>query len=189
MIDFDKRPLSWSCISSFRYNKEEWYNKYILGIPPPENAAMKFGKEVGEKLSTDPNYLPEVPRAQIYEYELKFKINGTPCVGYIDSYTPHDLLLEYKTAGKAWTQDRADEHGQLSLYALGLYTLHKVKPEQLTIKLVSMATEQRQDFTVGFVPDMKPEVFEVKLTMKDILMFGVEINKVIKEMESYVLNK
>ena len=185
MIDYKKRPLSWSAISSFQYDPDQWYKKYILGERTPENAQMTFGKLVGERLASDPSYLPEVPRAEIYEYELKTSVSSINCIGFIDSYTPHKLLLEYKTSGKPWTQDRANSHGQLKMYCLMLYLLHKVKPEDITIKLVSMQTEAKGDFSICFVQNMKPDIFEVKLTFKDILEFGVEIKKTIKEMEKY----
>lgn len=184
-IDYKKRPLSWSAISSFQYDPEQWYKKYVLNERPPENAAMTFGKIVGERLANDPTYLPEVPRAERFEHELRCKIGGIECIGFIDSYTPGKLLLEYKT-GKPWDAMKAKDHGQLKMYALMLYIIDGVKPEELTIKLVSMETEARGDFSMTFVKNMKPLIFEVKLTTRDVLMFGAKLTKIVKEMEEYM---
>ncbi len=182
------RPLSWSAVSSFLYNPEQWYEKYILNKRSEENGAMRFGKYVGERLASDPTYLPEVPRGEEYEHELRCKVGNIPCIGFIDSYTKTTkLLLEYKTAGTPWTQKKADGHGQLKFYALMLYLIDGIKPEDITIRLVSMQTKQNQDFTVSFVDNMKPDIFEVKLTMRDILTFGAELQKIVKDMDNYIL--
>jgi hypothetical protein len=57
---FFARPFSWSNFSSFRdYDKEEWYNNYILGKKAPPNARMTFGSLVGKRIETDPTYIPQ----------------------------------------------------------------------------------------------------------------------------------
>lgn len=185
MIDFTKRPLSWSAKSSFDYDPEQWYRKYILNEKQEENAWMRFGKEVGERLANDPNYLPNVPRGSKYEHELRCNISGVPCIGFIDSYTKEVILLEYKTGEKPWTQQRANNHGQLKFYALMLYLIDGINPKDLTIRLVSMQTKLNADFTVSFVENMEPKIFDVKLTLIDCLKFGAEILQTVKKMEEY----
>jgi predicted RecB family nuclease len=188
-LDFKQRPLSWSAISQFRdYSKEEWYNKYILGKRTPENAAMTFGKLVGDKFQYDPTFLPEVERHKdgTYEYELRCNIGKIPCIGFIDFYYPEGkLLLELKT-GKTWDKEKAEGHQQLHMYALMLMIQDNIKPEDLTIRLISCETESRGDFQMCFVKNMKPVIHEVKLTTKDCLMFGASLVKLVAEMEEYV---
>lgn len=190
-LDFTSRPLSWSQISQFQYNPEIWYDKYILNKRTPTNAAMEFGTIVGRRLASEPGYLPEIERIEggIYEKELRFKVGGINIIGYIDWFHP-DLksLKEFKT-GKSWTKEKAEEHGQLKLYSLGLMIQENIKPEDLTIRLYSMETESRGDFTMTFVKGMKPVVHEVKLTTRDCLMFGAELLNIVKEMEEYVDSK
>ena len=182
-----KRELSWSQISQFQYNQEVWYNKYLLGKKTPTNAAMEFGSIVGRRLASEPDYLPLVPRGTEYEKELRCEIGGIPCIGFIDSFDMgKKLMCEYKT-GKSWDKDRADLHGQLRMYALMLMIQDKIKPEDLTIKLVSLETTESGDFTMQFVKGMKPVIHEVKLTTKDCLLFGAELLKIVKEMETYAL--
>lgn len=186
-MDFNKRPLSWSAISSFRYDPEQWHKKYILGEKQGENATMTFGKLVGERLAREPGYLPQIERLEggIYEYELRFKIANIPIIGFIDFlHLPTKNLKEFKT-GKSWDKEKADNHDQLKLYALGLLTQDSIRPEELHIELISLETEARGDFTMTFVKNMKPVIHVVKLTTRDVLIFGAQIIKTVKEMKAY----
>ncbi len=187
IIDFEKRPLSWSAISSFRYDPEQWYKKYVLGQKQEENATMRFGKVVGERLASDPTYLSQIERPEggLYEYELRFKVGGIPCIGFIDWWHPTiKNLKEFKT-GNAWTKDKAENHGQLKFYNLGLMIKDNEIPENIHTELISMESEARGDFSYDFIDGMKPIIHPVKLTTRDCLMFGAELLKTVKEMESY----
>lgn len=185
-LDFDKRPLSWSAISSFEYSPEQWYSKYILNTPPEDNLAMAFGKKFAKSVEDRKPLVPVTIYKEV-EYPLKVVFNGIPMVGFIDTYEPHTAMREYKTARTLWTQKKCNEHGQLSMYALMLYITHKVKPEDLTIHLDCIQTVEDGDFKLSFL-DNKVHSFEVKLTMKDILLFGSRIMKTVKEMEEFVKN-
>lgn len=185
MIDLKKRPLSWSAISSFQYSKEQWYRKYIQGITDPANSAMKFGKEWGERIASDPSYMPEIPRHSVFEYKLEVALGGIPLIGYIDSYEPHTHLLEYKSHGKnGWTQKRVDEHGQIDMYVLMLHLLHGVQPKDLEIKLVAVQTQENGDFSIS-LSGTPPVIFETKRTTKDILRFANIIKDTVSDMQSY----
>lgn len=182
-----KRPLSWSAISSFEYDPEQWYKRYVLKEDTPPNSAMSFGKVMGERFAAETTFLPQLPRASVYEYELKAKLGKIPLIGFIDSYTPHTNLEEYKTGVKAWDQKRADSHGQLDMYLLLLYLMHKVPPEQVSCRIHWLPTRETGDFKTEFSNPDNPLVhtFHTKRTMRDILEFGQRINRVYKEMESY----
>jgi len=151
---------------------------------------MLFGSKIGKLLETDPTYLPEVPRYDVMEKALNVSFNDINMIGYIDSYcskTHH--FYEYKTSKRPWTQEKANTHGQLQMYALMLYSIYKVVPEDLKITLIAMQTEEQGDFTMDFKKPMKIDTFEVSLTMNDILHFGIYINKTIEDMEEYINNK
>lgn len=186
---FLNRPLSWSSINSFRYNSNEWYEKYINGKRGRDTAPLVFGKNVGERLATERDFLPEVPRLKEYEHELHVKIGEVDCIGFLDNF---DLeaksFSEFKT-GKNWTQDKANKHGQIDMYCAMIYLKYCVKPEDLTISLIWLPTEEHQDFRVGFVKDMRPVIFPIKKTMKEILSFMAEIQVIHKEMQEYILQK
>lgn len=192
-LTFDKnRGFSWSAISSFEYDNEQWYRKYVLGIEDPKGKEMAFGSMVGERLASDPDYLPNVPRLSHFEFEqpdgLKAKFGDIPLIGFIDSYEPHTKLFEYKTGKKQWTQKRADEHGQIDMYLLLLYLKHQVKPSNVECTIFWLPTQDNGDFSISFIDEKRVHAFKTTRSMRDVLAFGMRINKVYKEMIAYCEN-
>lgn len=186
---FLKRPLSWSSINSFKYDPDEWYEKYINGKRGRDTGPLIFGKNVGERLATEPQFLPGVPRLKEYEHELSVKIGKIQCIGFLDNFDLEaKCFSEFKT-GKLWTQDKANKHGQLDMYAAMIYIKHGIKPEELSISLIWLPTEEQQDFRTDFIKDMKPVIFPIKKTMRDVLSFMAEIQIIHKQMQEYILQK
>lgn len=181
-----KRPLSWSSISSFEYDPEQWFAKYILGEAQKESPEMKFGKLVADSFQTDKPLAP-VTLYPVVEQPLNIVLDGIPLVGYIDTYHPEThSFREFKTGKKAWDQERAQNHGQLRMYALMLYITHKVKPEDYTIHLDWIPTKDNGDFSISFVEPVRVHSFEVGLTMLDLVRFGAYIKSSHKKMQEYV---
>lgn len=186
--------LSWSCISSWEYaikynKKHEWYKQYVLGERSPMNATMKAGVEIGHKLVADKNFLPEVPRPKIYEYSLKGRIGNIYLLGHMDGWTPiKKELLEFKTSENEnrWTQDVVDTWGQIDMYCLLLYVNHNIKPEDLTIKLVAIPTENNGDFVTRVSKTKKIKIFKTKRTLIQIVNFMVKIKAIHKDMSEFV---
>jgi len=178
------RPLSWSAISSFEYSPSSWHRRYVLNEKDEPSKEMLFGKLVGERLATEPTFLPHVPRLSLFEYELRAELGKIPLIGFIDSYEPHSSLLEFKTGRKIWDQKRADSHGQLDMYLLMLYLRDKVKPEGVECSLVWLPT-QSEDGEISFVDEHDVKIFDTKRTMVDILRFGQRINDTYKQMQDY----
>jgi hypothetical protein len=183
-MDLD-RPLSWSAIYSFRYNEEQWYRKYVLHQEELPSRAMLYGNVVGERLASDPTYLPEVPRAQIFEYELRSRLEHIPLIGFIDSYTPHTTLHEYKTGAPPWTQARADQHQQLDGYLLMLYLNEKVHPKDVDTNLHWLPTQENGDFSVSLKTPVTVHSFYSPRTLTQILYFAKEIKDIYAQMQEY----
>lgn len=185
-----RRPYSWSQHQSFRdYDKEEWYSKYILGNPTPTNKRMLFGSAVGNRIETDPTYIPQLPRG-IMEYGIEVMMDDIALVGYMDAYDPETKTInEYKTSSPTgWDQKKVDEHGQLTLYCLLLLLKENINPEDVTIRLHHMHTVEDGAFNISFKSPFTLVSYETKRTTKDVLMMGAEIIKLRKEMEEYVKN-
>jgi len=186
------RPLSWSAISSFEYDPEQWYKRYVLNEKDEASKEMLFGKEIGKKLETDNLYLPMIPRHAQMEQEFKVVFNGIPLVGYADSFCSlsKKKLAEFKTGKKAWDQKRVDEHGQIDMYLLMNYITNQVWPEDVEVCLVWMPTQDNGDFTISFVEPIESniKIFKTKRTMTQLLAFGARIKRVYKEMEDYCQN-
>ena len=182
---FIGRPLSWSAISSFEYNQDQWYRRYILNEKTPESAEMKFGKLLATSIEEGKPLAPVTILSKV-EYPLATMFNGIKLVGYIDTYEPHKALGEFKSGKAAWTQERADQHGQIDMYLLQLYIMHKVKPEKVKCFLQWVPTQANGDFTITFTTT-PPTVhtFKTKRTMSDILKFAARINIVTEQMIKY----
>lgn len=189
---FKSKPLSWSSISSWKYNKQEWASKYLLGIQQKTNEKMEFGKRVGELLANLPQgaFLPEVPRYPIFEHKLEFKIGKIPIIGYIDSFNDSPVaMLEYKTSSNdlKWTQKSANDHGQLMLYIAGLWLKYDVHPENIPCHLVWIPVDEDFDGKLK-LSKRKPEIFEVKKTKIEVLNFLSEVQSIYEEMCEFALN-
>ena len=182
----NNKPISWSSISSFRYDKDKWYRSYVLGIKDPPSKEMEFGSYIGKKLETDSAFLPEVPRQSTMEYKLHCPFGDIEIIGYCDSYGEL-VLREYKTSSNKnrWTQQSVDEHGQITMYLLMLYITQNIKPEDVKVVLTYIPVEDTFDNGMQLNKSIPIGHFETKRTIKDIIMFGVEINKTVKEMENY----
>lgn len=182
----DKRPLSWSAISSFEYDKEQWYRNYVLGDRDPATKEMMFGSKIGIKIAKDKKFIPDLSRGKIFEYKLSGKLKGIPLIGYADSYTPHCLLDEYKTGKKAWDQERADDHGQIDMYLLLLNLMHRVKPENIKCAIHWLPTIENGAFEIVFRDSpVKPVSFHTTRDMVQILKFGQRIERTYKAMQIY----
>lgn len=182
-----KRPLSWSAISSFEWDKEQWYKRYVLGEKDPESREMLFGKALATSIEKGQ---PLAPVTIIGKAEHPFKVtfNGIPLIGFADNFclNTYRKLGEYKSGKKAWDQKRVDEHGQLTMYMLMNYITNKVQPEEVDCFLEWVPTEETEDFDIKFVEPITVHHFNTKRTMRDIIMFGDRINKTVNAMQEYV---
>ena len=191
----NSRPLSWSSISSWEWNKEDWAKKYLDGIEQPSNPEMEFGKKVGKRLETDPTYLPMIPRRSKMEHPFNVSLSGIKLTGYADTFCTVTFKAgdEYKTGVKPWDQKRVDEHGQITMYLLMNYITNKIKPEDVEFALHWMPTVRKEsgnfEVVIDFVPDIENNIkhFKTKRTMVDILKFAAYIKKTYKAMQKYAL--
>lgn len=182
----ETRPLSWSAISSFEYDPEQWYRRYILDEKEPPNKEMVFGKMIGERLASDKNFLPQVDRHLTFEQKLEVRFGKIPMIGFMDtSHLPEKKFREFKTGKTAWTQKRVDEHGQIDMYLLMIYIAHRIKPEEMTVHLDWLKTVEHGDFTITLTEPVELYTFKTKRTMAQLLKFGAHINRIVTEMEEY----
>jgi|SRR3990167_3464973 len=179
------RPLSWSQISSFEWNPEDWYSRYILGEKQAETGPLIFGKKIGERLATDLAFLPEVPRYKHMEKKFIGKIGDIELIGFLDSFCPNTLsILEFKTSSNKnrWNQKKAEEHGQLSFYCLLVWLNHGKLPEKC--HLCYLPCRETGSFDIELTGE-PVQIFEVKKTAVDVLKFGNYIKDVRKKMIKY----
>lgn len=182
------RPLSWSAISSFEYDPEQWYQNYYLGIKTPPTPEMIFGKKFADSCEAGK---PLAPVTLLSKMEQGFKVvfGDIPLIGFADTFDHigKKKIGEYKTGIKAWDQKRVDEHGQITMYALMNYISSRIKPEDTKFFLEWIPTKKMGDYSIEFAHN-PPQVihFKTKRTMKDILEFGARINSTVQKMEDYI---
>jgi len=189
-LDFNKRPLSWSAISSFNYSPEQWYKRYILNEVSEPSAEMEFGSKFAQSIEDGTCAVKELMDQLQKKKEHKFSVvfNGIPLVGYGDAFCNNTFkkLDEVKTGYKEWDTKRVDEHGQITMYNLMNYITNRVRPEEVTNTLYWLPTQKNNDFTISFVQPIKVHAFRTKRTMVDILKFGECIKKTVEDMQKYI---
>lgn len=153
---------------------------------------MIFGKNVGERLASDPKYLPEIPRLDTPEHELRVTFEGIPLVGYMDFFcsVTQRKMREDKTGRKKWDKKRVDEHGQIDMYLFMHWIETKIKPEEVECHLDWMPTHIK-DGEVAFIEPFQPVHFKTKRTLAQILGhdgFANKIRNTRKDMIEYHKN-
>lgn len=193
IADWKRRPFSSSQYSSWVWNKEEWFQAYILNKRFEGNAETRFGSKIGKKLEKDPTFLPQIPRHSKMEQPFNAIISDIPLVGYADTFCDKTFkkLGEFKTGVAEWNQKRVDDAHQLTMYCLLNYITNKIPPEEVDIFLAWMPTQKKEsgnfEVEINFVEQIEKniKIFKTKRTMTDILKFANEIKKVVKLMEKY----
>lgn len=153
-----KRYISYSEVSCFyEYGEDAYFQRYILGISEPKTEPLIFGSTVHDVLA-DKNYdwkteiknlqkfpqatyeriigriIKEVPTFKEHEKKLyvdKGELNLFAGIDAIDD----NHIIEYKTGQAFWSQERADEHEQITHYIM-CYEIETGK--RLPCKLISI---------------------------------------------------
>lgn len=216
---FDKsRDLSWSAISSFRYDKEEWWNKYCLhgkcirgneekgtiafcvvtnffneDCPLVQTSKEQiFGKTFGKLVEEGKCDIPEIKKYFVNkkEYKFKVKVRGINLIGFADDFCDKSFLIlnELKTGKHPWTQKKVDNHDQITMYNLMNYYQNNIKPEDVLNMLFWIPTEDWLDNTVRFKKPITVHPFSTKRTERQVLDFADHIVKTFEEMNKYALN-
>jgi len=205
---FITRPLSHSQLESFRYNKEEWYNSYILGRKFTPNALMKFGTRVGDAIGTTACPIG-ISTVGVKEYELKAQLGDIYIVGYADHFcSKTKVLTENKTTDnpRKWTKETVAKHKQLTMYCLMLYLTHGIEPSEVKIYLNDIRTERYWTPKPGFENEpsyllnehiadeavrlkrpLEWNQYETKRTAKDLVRYTAYIEKTVERMHDYHL--
>ncbi len=186
---FDKRPLSWSALSSFEYDPEQWYKTYALGIRQ-SSKEMTFGSLIDKRFQDDPAFFPEIPRGELLQHKMKMTFAGIPLIGVPDvlAIEIEKILGDLKTGKKKWDQKRADETGQLTFYLFLIFLKYKIRPEDFKLFIAWLPTQDNGDFTITLIKNCKPVIFKTKRTMADLLKMGERIKATTKAMREYAKN-
>lgn len=174
-----RQYLSWSQMSLYEWNPEQYRKIYILGEERTTTPEMEYGKRLAtilEKGDDGKDILISglyhlLPKYKIAEKELTAEMSGIKLLGLLDSYDPktHNFY-EYKT-GKEWTQRKVDNHGQLTFYAMLIYLNYKILPK---MKLIWVETEWKNG---EIIATGRIKGFSTERTLVDILRFIARVKK------------
>jgi len=183
---FANRALSHSQLSSWEYNREDWYNSYILGIKSPPTPEMLAGNRIGDSIGTDKSEVPDLVPPGVKEYELHVEWEGIPLIGYCDHFCPDMLVLhENKTSPNKsrWNQRKVDEHHQLTMYALMLNLRDGIEPEDIEMWLNFIPVR-----LVGltYKPDVSWRSFETRRTKQHLEAYKQYIMRTVEAMDEYI---
>ena len=184
---FLTRPLSYSQLASWEYNKEEWYRNYILGKRSPASAEMLAGTTIGDQIGTETCPLG-LANIGIKEYALLGMVDDIKLVGYIDIYNPETKHLhENKTSPnvKRWNQRKADEHGQLTMYALLLEQQEGTPPEQIAMYLNFVPLRLAGVTYTTYTPIVWKQ-YETRRTSEQVAAYKDYIRQTVKAMQEYI---
>lgn len=193
----EKRPMSWSQISSFEYDHEQWYQKYVLGKEEKPTPELVFGKKFADACEARKPLAP-VTLLSVVEHPFTVTFDGIALIGFADTFCGETRRKtgEFKTGAKPWDQKRVDEHGQITMYAFMHYIKEGIKPEECEYFLEWIPTRRiardngdfsGHEYDIEFVMPIEVKHFTTKRTMVDVLNFASRIKKVRAAMKSYAL--
>jgi hypothetical protein len=142
--------LSYSQISLFKRDKNEYYENYILGKKFEGNAYTYFGSKVGEALehhnfsgftNKESEVLQKCTRLDLFERKTILNYDGFYVLGFIDSVSNDlDYLIDYKTGGRNKEyQYLEDNYTQLCLYAISLRQETGITPTKAQVNFIRRA--------------------------------------------------
>ncbi len=192
MDRFIKRPLSYSQLSAWEWNKEDWYQTYIKNRPRGKSSAMETGNIIGDSIGTDTSLVPALTPPGVKEYTLRARLGDIYMVGYCDHWCPNTLELnENKTAvnPKKWTQASVDKHGQLTMYALLLFLEHGISPEEVTMWLNYIRVIEGQDMRYYLPNPVELKRFPTKRTGEQLVEYTKYIQNTVADMNEYIVHR
>jgi len=197
--------LSYSQISLFLKDKEEYKNRYIIREPFKSNAYIDFGLKVDDALvkndfslftKSEVNTLSKVTRLDLFQKKIIINFEGFYIIGFIDSCS-NDFkeLIDYKTGGKNKENEyKKDEYNQLNYYAIGIHQEVGYYPEKLSVEFIRregnlyrgerLKVSNDEPIKIDFKVDEKylVELYNETINIaNEIQTFYLEIKKNIKD--------
>lgn len=192
--------LSYSQISCFLRDKEQYYKTYILKEPFVGNEYTKFGNKVGKALElndfsnfSEPEkvILQKVKRLDIFERQTFLKYDDFYIIGYIDSCS-NDLseIIDYKTGGaNKEIEYIKNDYNQLIYYALSIKQETGIIPKSASVEFITRKGNlyRGEKLTVA---NKEPIVIDIDLSenrLKSVYWNTIDIAKEISNFYKFKL--
>lgn len=189
--------LSYSCISTFLKDKEQFIKTYILKEPFIGNEYTEFGNKVGKALElndysnfteSESNVLKQITRLDIFEQKMLLNFDLFYMVGYIDTCSL-DLtkIIDYKTGGygKHINYESLD-YTQLCYYALGIRQETGIRVKDASVEFITRG----RNFDVFNCNPIKINIDISEQRLKQVYYDTIKIAKEIEIFyENYLQNQ
>jgi len=152
-----KPHISWSQLTCWQSNPARYRKEYFEDGHKLDTKFLQFGKNIAELIESGQHkeLLPDLECYDSPEFEIKCKVQGVPCLSFIDSYNdvasanvPANVFREYKTGKIPWTKAKVQKHDQLVFYATVLKWSKGVRPEYCDLDWIE--TKEHQNESVDF---------------------------------------
>ncbi len=184
-----KNYISWSQYDTYKNKGINAYIRIYLEGRKFDSKYLDFGKKIAEglehrrKKTKDKDVLMArklVPKFQFPEKEFTVTWGGIPLLVKLDGFGKEAncyLVDELKTGkNDSWKQIAVDKFEQITFYAAAVWQFHKIKPEEIKIRLHYLETYEDLDGSIHLTGFYK--VFETVRTTQDFLKFYIELKKV-----------
>lgn len=185
--------LSYSSISTFLKDKEQFIKTYILKEPFIGNAYTDFGSRVGKALEEndfclftkkEESTLKKVNRFDEFERKIILNYDAFYLIGYVDTNT-FDLteIKDYKTGGAGKDlQYSMPEYTQLCYYALGIRQETGINVKKATVEFIQRDGNLHSGLKVSETP---PKVIDIDVSEQRLKYVYWDTIRIAKEIEAF----
>lgn len=150
-----------------------------------ENWKISILSKSFENIVKNENFIENLMNFQFHlfpEYEkyLQNFINNIYCLWFLDN-AKKDLteFREFKTGKTPWTQERAEEHGQITFYAILIEAETGKLPEKVYLDWI--ITEEDEEWIIKPTGEIK--TFEVKIDKEKVEKMKKDLPKIFDDMQ------
>jgi hypothetical protein len=164
-------------MTTWERGERAFYDRYFLG-KIMQSKEMDFGKKIASGLEAEETKDKEVEFCRMWlptakkqekEFEIIVKIEEIPLLVKMDRFAEEEKLIEeYKTGKVKWTQRKADEHGQITIYDMAVHKKYGFIPDN-NLHWIPTKEEGEKIVLTGDLP----QCFKTKRTLADFAsMYG-----------------
>ena len=174
--------ISWSQYWLYKQSPEKYKRIYIDGEKGYVSDEMEFGSNFHEGLDKGSDDI-EIEAARLVlpnyskrEYEITEIYKGVKIKGVLDLFDKKKLRIhigDIKTGKVKWTQERANNHGQLKFYDLLCLAKYGVMAKE--IKLYWFETKDGEE---GIQLTGNHKEFKINNSLSDLLIFFADVKRV-----------
>jgi len=178
--------ISFSQMTLFEMSPQKYVDKYIYEKKQRITRNMAYGSLMADGLENDEStgdplldmMMAKIPKFEIrdktFEVYLKDKKKIITLLCKPDTMQADmTAFKEYKTSTRPWTQKMADESGQITFYATGMWLKTGKIPRD--IELIDVVVEYNEDGSL--TPTGEIKTFKTKRTMIDIIKMTGRIKR------------